>query len=56
MDPGIYDLGLPILGICYGHQLARDLRGRVSRGEVKEYGHSSLHRAWTARYSGSSGP
>jgi len=46
VDPGIYDLGLPILGICYGHQLlARDLRGRVSRGEVKEYGHSSLRHA-----------
>jgi GMP synthase (glutamine-hydrolysing) len=44
VDPGIYDLGLPILGICYGHQLlARDLDGQVSRGDVKEYGHSSLH-------------
>jgi GMP synthase (glutamine-hydrolysing) len=44
VDPGIYELGLPILGICYGHQLlARDLQGRVARGVVKEYGHSSLH-------------
>ncbi|HEX6209499.1 MAG TPA: glutamine-hydrolyzing GMP synthase [Methylomirabilota bacterium] len=43
VDPGIYDLGLPILGICYGHQLlARDLGGRVSPGVTKEYGHSSL--------------
>jgi GMP synthase (glutamine-hydrolysing) len=43
VDRGIYDLGLPILGICYGHQLlARDLAGRVSPGVTKEYGHSSL--------------
>ena len=43
VDPAIYELGIPILGICYGHQLlARDLHGRVSSGTVKEYGHSSL--------------
>jgi GMP synthase (glutamine-hydrolysing) len=43
VDPGIYALGIPILGICYGHQLmARDLKGAVSRGVVKEYGHSTL--------------
>ena len=44
VDAAIYDLGLPILGICYGHQLlARDLDGRVSPGVTKEYGHCSLH-------------
>ncbi|HEY7521056.1 MAG TPA: glutamine-hydrolyzing GMP synthase [Methylomirabilota bacterium] len=44
VDPGIYRLGVPILGICYGHQLlARDLEGRVEPGVTKEYGHSSLH-------------
>ena len=44
VDPAIYDLGLPILGICYGHQLlAKDLGGRVSPGVTKEYGHSSVH-------------
>jgi GMP synthase (glutamine-hydrolysing) len=44
VDPAIYRLGLPILGICYGHQLlAKDLDGRVSPGVTKEYGHSSLH-------------
>jgi GMP synthase (glutamine-hydrolysing) len=44
VDPRIYDLGIPILGICYGHQLmARDLHGRVEPGVMKEYGHTSLH-------------
>jgi GMP synthase (glutamine-hydrolysing) len=44
VDPAIYRLGVPILGICYGHQLlARDLQGRVEPGVTKEYGHSSLH-------------
>ena len=44
VDRAIYDLGLPILGICYGHQLlAKDLGGRVSPGVTKEYGHSSVH-------------
>ena len=44
VDPGIYALGVPVLGICYGHQLmAKDLDGRVSRGVTKEYGHCSLH-------------
>jgi GMP synthase (glutamine-hydrolysing) len=46
VDPAIYGLGVPVLGICYGHQLmARDLEGRVSRGVTKEYGHCSLHHA-----------
>jgi GMP synthase (glutamine-hydrolysing) len=44
VDPAIYALGRPVLGICYGHQLlARDLGGRVAPGATKEYGHSTLH-------------
>jgi len=45
VDPEIYTLNIPVLGICYGHQLmAKDLGGitSVSRGTVKEYGQSSL--------------
>jgi GMP synthase (glutamine-hydrolysing) len=43
LDQGIYRLGIPILGICYGMQLmARDLGGKVERGSKSEYGLSTL--------------
>lgn len=39
IDPAIYALGIPILGICYGMQLlARDLGGEVERSRQREYG------------------
>jgi len=42
-DPAIYDLGLPILGICYGMQLlAQDLGGRVRPATKREYGLASV--------------
>ncbi len=42
-DPGIFSLGLPVLGICYGHQLlARELGGRVEPTGIREYGKTSL--------------
>lgn len=42
-DPRIYELGIPILGICYGMQLlAHDLGGMVAPGTRREYGHASL--------------
>lgn len=42
-DHAILELGVPILGICYGHQwLARVLGGDVRRGTVREYGSTSL--------------
>ena len=38
-DPGIYELGVPVLGICYGMQLtAHLLGGRVERAAEREYG------------------
>ena len=40
-DPGIFDLGIPILGICYGMQLAcRVLGGTVDHAPAREYGHA----------------
>ncbi len=42
-DPAIFDMGLPILGICYGMQLmAETLNGKVKPGEEREYGHASV--------------
>jgi GMP synthase (glutamine-hydrolysing) len=42
-DPAIFDLGVPILGICYGIQLmGKLLGGRVAKGERREYGHGTL--------------
>ncbi|HEY8343059.1 MAG TPA: glutamine-hydrolyzing GMP synthase [Calditerricola sp.] len=39
VDPAIYALGVPILGICYGMQLmTHQLGGAVARAEVREYG------------------
>jgi GMP synthase (glutamine-hydrolysing) len=38
-DKAIFDLGVPVLGICYGHQvIAHSLGGEVARGKVREYG------------------
>ncbi len=38
-DPDIYNLGVPVLGICYGMQLtAALLGGRVERAKEREYG------------------
>ncbi|HXG47201.1 MAG TPA: glutamine-hydrolyzing GMP synthase, partial [Methylomirabilota bacterium] len=42
-DRGIFKLGIPILGICYGVQLlAHFLGGRVERGQKREYGKGTL--------------
>jgi GMP synthase (glutamine-hydrolysing) len=39
VDPKIFELGIPTLGICYGMQLmAQDLGGRVERTGVSEFG------------------
>ncbi|MDI6726029.1 MAG: glutamine-hydrolyzing GMP synthase [Smithellaceae bacterium] len=43
VDPGILDLGIPILGICYGLQYLVDaLGGEVLRAGKREYGFAEL--------------
>ena len=45
LDPGVYELGVPILGICYGAQLiAEQLGGAVGRGGAGEYGRTIMNR------------
>lgn len=42
-DPNIFDLGIPILGICYGmHLMAHMLGGKVERTQTREYGLAHL--------------
>ncbi|TBL69402.1 glutamine-hydrolyzing GMP synthase [Paenibacillus thalictri] len=43
VDTAVYDLGLPILGICYGMQLiAHQLNGKVERASKREYGKAEV--------------
>jgi len=43
VDPAIFELGIPTLGICYGMQLmARDLGGAVERTDASEFGKAEL--------------
>ena len=57
-DPGIYSLGVPVLGICYGMQLmALQLGGEVARSEAREYGHADLnHDVEAALFKGIAAP
>jgi GMP synthase (glutamine-hydrolysing) len=42
-DPGVFDLGVPVLGICYGEQLmAHQLGGKVEPSSHREYGPAKL--------------
>src|SRR5438309_6264896 len=42
-DPRIFDLGVPVLGICYGMQLgAQILGGQVKPAKAREYGRAKL--------------
>ncbi len=43
VNPAVYELGVPVLGICYGlHLMARDLGGEVRSSPHREYGLADL--------------
>jgi GMP synthase (glutamine-hydrolysing) len=43
VDPGVFDLGVPVLGICYGMQLLSHLLGgKVVQADEREYGPARL--------------
>ena len=43
-DPGVFRMGIPTLGICYGMQLGCEvLGGRVTPSKHREYGRATLH-------------
>lgn len=47
-DPGLFELGIPVLGICYGAQLmVQQLGGRVERAEKREFGKADLSVQYT---------
>lgn len=42
-DPGVFELGIPVLGICYGMQLACEALGsKVGHSQAREYGRATL--------------
>ena len=42
-EAGVFDLGIPVLGICYGMQLMADmLGGSVEPAPEREFGHASV--------------
>jgi GMP synthase (glutamine-hydrolysing) len=44
VDPALFELGVPVLGICYGMQLmAQELGGGVEQTGASEFGRTELH-------------
>jgi GMP synthase (glutamine-hydrolysing) len=42
-DEKVFEMGVPILGICYGHQIIIDnFGGKVKKSHKREYGHADL--------------
>ena len=49
-DPRVFELGVPILGICYGLQfIAHTLKGKVQSAQKREYGKQEIHYAENAQ-------
>ena len=47
-DPGLFDLGIPVLGICYGAQLMlQQLGGKVQKADKREFGKAELEIGYT---------
>ena len=43
IDKALFDLGIPILGICYGmHYMVHTLGGKIKKADKREYGFASL--------------
>ena len=43
LDAQVFELGIPVLGICYGMQLmAHSLGGKVAKARKREYGRAEL--------------
>ena len=56
IDPEVFALGIPVLGICYGMQLmGKHLGGKVEFSERREYGFGQLHITGSSRLFGGLG-
>ncbi len=52
-DNALFDLGIPVLGICYGMQyIAHSFGGKVEAGKVREYGPTNVHIGTSAIFNG----
>ena len=52
-DNALFDLGIPVLGICYGMQyIAHSFGGKVEAGKVREYGPTNVHIGTSSIFNG----